>query len=428
MTLPVGTVNDVVVKIDAWLDGMRGEGGYAGPVAHRWQDCLIYAGPGFDWRYEGIISGYLRLFESTAEPRWLEKAIRAGNDLLQAQLPDGRFPASSFESNPTPGGTPHEAACDLALLRLAACLKKSGDTAWECFVSAAQRNLVNYQIGVLWDEERKAFCNLPGDHSLVPNKIATMVEAGFALAGLDEQDGFLNRYLIPALDVVLQAQVKQPGSRLDGAIDQALSSGRYFPYYGARCIPALLLAYDYKREQVYLDAAVNGMDFVMRTQYPDGSFPQVIYANGRQTDAPRWIAACGDILRAAGLLAGYGYTVPKLEQTEVWLLSGLLPSGGIRTASGFGDLESFGGHSRLPDFRDLLPVCGWVDKAFHDLAGRILPGEKLAQMASTQPVSIECTFQGRAAMYTEDENYIQVTRAGQTCYSWQKGTVWAALV
>ena len=53
-----------VARIDAWLETMRGSAskgcaaGYGGPVVHWWRQCLLYTGPGLDWRYEGIIAGY----------------------------------------------------------------------------------------------------------------------------------------------------------------------------------------------------------------------------------------------------------------------------------------------------------------------------------------------------------------------------------
>src|SRR5690554_1264599 len=103
----------VVARLEAWLETMRGPGGYTGPVAHWWQNCLFYTGPGLDWRYEGIITGYLTLYERTGETRWLSKACRAGDDVLDGQLPSGHFAGSCFELNPYTAGTPHEAACDL---------------------------------------------------------------------------------------------------------------------------------------------------------------------------------------------------------------------------------------------------------------------------------------------------------------------------
>ena len=68
-------ISTVVVSLEAWLETMRGEGGYGGPVAHWWGQCLLYTGPGLDWRYEVIITGYLSLWGRTGEPRWLEKPL-----------------------------------------------------------------------------------------------------------------------------------------------------------------------------------------------------------------------------------------------------------------------------------------------------------------------------------------------------------------
>src|SRR4051812_17366681 len=112
-----------VARLDGWLDTMRGPGGYGGPVAHWWQQCLVYTGPGLDWRYEGLILGYLQLWAHTGAEGWLHKACRAGDDLVQAQLANGHYPASGFEANLSSAGTPHEAACDVGLLSLALALR-----------------------------------------------------------------------------------------------------------------------------------------------------------------------------------------------------------------------------------------------------------------------------------------------------------------
>lgn len=425
------SLTDIILRIDAWLDTMRCERGYGGPVAHRWQDCLIYTGPGFDWRYEGIVSGYLRLYQVTGELRWLAKARRAGDDLLSAQLPDGRYPTSSFEANPSPGGTPHEAACDLALLRLAACLQELGDPAWKRFLSAARQNLVHYHIQVLWDPVSRSFRNSPSDSTLVPNKIATLAQAGFALAKLEGNDALLEQYFLPGLDCVLAAQIVRRGNHLHGAIDQSIAgrqpSGRYFPYYVARCVPALLSAFQHRKAQVYLDAAVSAMEFVFRCQLPDGSFPQVLYANGRRTVEPRWIAACGDILCCASLLAPYGFSAAGLIRTEDWLFGGILPSGGVRTASGFSELEFLRPRRGLPDFRDLLPACGWVDKAFYYLACQIPAGCQILDSIELEQISLPCLFQGEEGIFSENESCIQVRQPRKGGYRWRKGRAWADL-
>jgi hypothetical protein len=63
-------IGRAVASLDAWFETMRGPDGYGGPVAHWWQDCLHFTGAGLDWRYEGIIAGYLNLFERTGQTVW----------------------------------------------------------------------------------------------------------------------------------------------------------------------------------------------------------------------------------------------------------------------------------------------------------------------------------------------------------------------
>ncbi len=202
-------VAEAVTGLDAWLDSMRCPGGYGGPVVHWWRDCLDFAGAGLDWRYEGIIAGYLNLWSATRDKRWLAKARRAGDDLLAGQLPSDNFRNSLFELNPGTGGTPHEAACDLALLRLAAALREQSDPAWETYLGTARRNLVGYYVLRLWDPGARRFGDAPAIPSFVPNKSATLAEALFALARLTGDDAWAERYALPTLDAVRCA----PGQR-----------------------------------------------------------------------------------------------------------------------------------------------------------------------------------------------------------------------
>ena len=71
-------INTAVLKLDHWLDTMRQPGGYGGPISHWWESSLIYCGPMVDWRYEGILCGYVQLFRKFREPRWLQKAWSYG--------------------------------------------------------------------------------------------------------------------------------------------------------------------------------------------------------------------------------------------------------------------------------------------------------------------------------------------------------------
>nr|MBC7245832.1 hypothetical protein [Chloroflexota bacterium] len=448
-------LGSAVVNLDAWLETMRGPDGYGGPVAHWWQNCLQFTGAGLDWRYEGIIIGYLNLYHQTGEESWLAKARQAGDDLVQGQLPNGNFRHSSFELNPYSGGTPHEAACDLALLLLAETLREEGDVTWRTYLATAERNLRSYYISVLWDEERRTFRDHPSIPSFVPNKSATLSEVLTKMAQLSGDSTWAESYAQPVWDAILAHQVC--GGPLDGAIYQYGQNGKpvpkFFPYYIARCVPGLVVGYEWTRDERYLDAAWRAMAFVLRWRYDDGSFPQVIYSGGRVNRYPQWIAAVGDILRAMALLQAYGFDADP-QPTRLWLLQGQQPSGAFRTAWGFASQITQRPSGPLPEFRDLLPVCGWNDKAFRYLTEELGseeakeqrrkvakgPGHRGRKKRKTEkvtrntehalhttPYETPCLLRGQRMHYREDKRTIELQRGSDVLYRWLKGAPWAEI-
>ena len=339
-----------ISRLDAWLDAMRGPDGYGGPVAHWWSDSLLYCGAGLDWRYEGMICGYVTLSQRTRDERWLAKARRAGDDLVSGQLRDGRYRNSGFERNPGAGGTPHEAAADLALLVLASALRDADQTGWDAYLEAAERNLVEHQIGSLWTEQDHQFSD--GHRAFVPNKAATIIEALCRLAELTGDREYVERYVGPTADSIVGHQVREPGRAVVGAISQSTIDDRrmdqFFPYYIARCIPGLVAAHRALEDPRYLEAALLAAAFVVRSRDEDGGSPQVVYRDGRFNRYPRWIAAAGDIIKALELLTPLGLDV-DVHPTTAWLLAGQLPTGAVRIAEGFAAQGQQHGSTEPPD-------------------------------------------------------------------------------
>ncbi len=427
----LSTVSLAVARLECWLESMRTPGGYGGPVVHWWQDCLAFCGAGLDWRYEGIIAGYLTLFERTGQEAWLEKARRAGQDLLRGQRPDGHYQCSCFELNPGIGGTPHEAAADIGLLLLARVLRKQRRDDWEPYLRAAERNLRDFYLRRLWSESEQRFYDGVQQPSFVPNKSATLIEALCLVADLTGNDEWLHRYVRPTANAILEHQVTSPGNRLDGAIAQN-SLGRqtihkYFPYYNARCVPGLVQAYDHLGDTRYVEAALKAMEFVARHRDPLGRFPQVLYANGTVNRFPQWIAACGDILRAADLLRPYGLDFPA-EPTLQWMLNAQLPNGAFAVASGFASQISQVEPGCTPDARDLMPVVGWNDKIFRYLAGKV--AELPTDVDGPEPFETACSWRGREALFAEDPHCLRILARGRErgdLYFWHKGAAWATV-
>jgi len=419
-------VDVAVARLDAWLETMHGPGGYGGPVAHWWGQSLLYTGPGLDWRYEGIITGYLQLWERTGDQRWLDKAQRAGDDLVDGQSDDGHFPASNFELNPATAGTPHEAACDVGLLSLSLALREADYASWERYAVSAERNLRGFYVGGLWDSEAQSFRDRPDIPSFVPNKAATACEALFLLAELQGDATWVERYALPTLDRIVTYQVKGSG-KLDGAIAQnSIGTNRvekYLPLYIARCVPALLRGHAWANKDEYSDCARRAVQFIACWADEDGSLPTAIYPNQRVNRYPSWIAPLGDVLRAADALRPHGFE-NDLSATRERLLAGQDASGGFQTATGFG-AQAGGRPPALLDARDLLHVAGWAGVAFRYLAANV--GPHLPRGAQSTPFESACTFRGRAMRFRETTEELRISMNGEARYRWHKGAPWPEL-
>jgi hypothetical protein len=383
-----GAVARVVLGLDRWFDAMRvtwPTPGYGGPVVHWWNHCLVYRGAGLDWRYEGIVDGYLTLWRRTGDRRWLTKATRAGDDLVQGQTADGHFRNSQFELNPGEAGTPHEAAADIGLLLLTQALRETGDPCADRYQTAAERNIESVLFGRLWHGPSRTLWDSPSVESFVPNKAATFVEAVLLLDDLLADADFLTRYALPTGDHILAMQVRRTGNLLDGAIAQNRFGNRmvesYFPLYIARCIPALLTLWERSGDRRFGDGAVAAARFLARVREPDGGLPQVLYARGRRNRHPRWIAGAGDVVRALTLAGPYAIELDPAPTID-WIVRGARADGRIATAAGFGRVLPW--VSRRDRVADEVGVVGWCDKAFRALAP-LADAAQLAGVTSVQP-------------------------------------------
>jgi hypothetical protein len=367
-------ITRVVEGLDHWLESMRvawPSPGYGGPVVHWWNHSLAYRGAGFDWRYEGIIAGYLHLWEKTGNDAWLAKARRVGNDLVAAQSPDGHFPNSQFELNPGTGGTPHEAAADLGLLILSRTIRTLDPAGSSRYLETARGNLEQFWFDQLWHDPSRTLWDSPGSPGFVPNKAATFIEAVLVMSELDRDHDLVDRYVIPTADLIVSMQVVQPGDRLDGAIAQyrlgTQQVDSYFPLYIARCVPALFAVAELTGSTRYRDAALRACRFIDRVREPDGGSPQVLYPRNRMNRFPSWIAGAGDIVRAIDLARQNGETIDA-GPTIDWIVRGARSDGRIATAEGFGRIMPL--LSRRDRFADELGVVGWADKALRALSSR----------------------------------------------------------
>ncbi len=401
--------------LDAWLESMRAPDGYSGPVMHWWESNFLYTGSQFDWRYEGIIDGYRELYLTTAQPEFLERAVRAAGDLLPNQLPDGRWRRSSFQFGPVAGGTPHEAALDVALLRLASTLATLGHDAAP-YRHAAQRNIEGYWIGQLWTGQ--GFQDQPYTPVFVANKHATLIEA---LVEAETQCNIdYSEYIERCVDVVLGAQ-QHAGRQRGGTVHLGIGPSRLaIPLYTARSMNGLLAAYD-RAPTAKVEAALSEAATFLMSLIEDRGVMWGVYGDGRIARNPVMVAGSGDVLRYLLRIKGRGLAevdagIYRLVET---LLGAQRPSGALPTGAGF-LAKGLSSHPRRQELRDVLPVVGWVDKAFRALA-LALPLGSTVPAGECRPDQMEMIWQGQRCVFHETPDAFRVTRGDQERYHWVKG-------
>ncbi|MCY0878508.1 MAG: hypothetical protein OWU84_06180 [Firmicutes bacterium] len=413
------TLLESVLALDQWLETMKQPQGYAGPVAHWWQACYQYVGPGLDWRYEGILAGYQRLWDLSRDERWRRRIDEAVGHLIAGQRPDGSYRNSRFEDNPGVLGTPHEAAATLGLLHVCR-------TATHPDLRYAVVKSLNHLIDCLWDKPSQGFNDAPGVLGRVPNKLATLAEVLMAGAEWLGEESWL-AYARSALDDIVRFQVK--AGRYQGAVHQwatgpALTGdGRFFPYYIARCVPALVEGARIFHAPSYREAAELIGDFLLRTRHDDGSWPQLLYQHGGGVEYPHWVAPLADILYALWCLGR-----PLPAASLAYLRQGQLPSGGFVTAEGF--CARFDGRRRpARSYLDVTPVVGWNDKVLRLLTALLSdrpegwPRVPIADEATVVPVWVD----QEVGQFRETPEAMAIGGKRGLAFFWEKKASWAVL-
>ena len=392
MTVSSNRLIEAVTLLDAWLQTMRQDKGYGGPVAHWWRDQFLYTGPGFDWRYEGILVGYSELWKKTDDGLWFRRMEQAIEDLKAAQTEQGNFMMSEFERNPGTLGTPHEAAACLGLLKASTLTKD--DKA----ITIAEKNLAHI-VRELWDPHAQGFNDRPGTPGRVPNKLATLSHALCLLAERTQDRSWL-LYARTAIDDVLRFQVLDgpyAGAIHQYAPDNRHGDARLFPFYNARCVEPLVAASTTFEDEKYVRAAEKIMRFLDHTMNSDGSWPQICYLRGKKAEYPQWIAGSAEILYAYHVMD----RIPPQRSLDR-LMDSQLPSGGYPTAVGFSRKTRRNASLAPPDYRDITPITGWNDKVLKLLAS-ILPSTQVNTWPTVQPeaYSRPVRMQGSTVVFSE---------------------------
>lgn len=404
-------------RLDAWFESMRVGQGYDGPVVGLRGVAMGYCGPGYDWRYEGILDGAVALAKATKDTRWLDRIERDLGDIAAAQLLDGTFRNSQFEANPCEGGMPHEPAMLAAGCRAARALQEAGRTPPAAFLECAARYIDEYLIKFLWNKLLKTFNDWPISQfqDWTPHACASAIEL---LAGYADLTGSWERYAYyaqGAANSIVKLQVVE--GPFAGAVPPSSRDRVIRPFLAARNLPGLSLAGARLNESKYTNAARRLAEFVLSQFSTPTVLPRMVCSDRPSASYPRVLGAFAGTLLALRRAGAADDTVWPAQCA--FLLERQRPSGAFDNAVGFGAVHN---PKRVPDWRDIVPVCGWQDKIFALLAET---GVAPAEGQRIETTSLAITVQGRRAQYHEDAASMRIEDSkGHALFSWTKGSPW----
>lgn len=397
-------------RLHGWLETVRGEDGWGGPVVSFRSNSLAFTGAGNDWRLEGILDAARVAYDSSGDVRWLDEIEWITERFLRARRRDGQFENSYFEWNPFEGGMPHEPAVLAAGLRAGRVLEGAGRSTgdWERTV---EDYLERVLLSRLWNKSTRFVRDWEisdfqfGNATTTAAALDLLIEA--ARPGDDAYREALAAYL-------LRLQVK------DGALAGGIASSNrrgagISPFYAARCLRPLRRY----AEQCNSAQAGEGADrlaaFLLRQERKEGGFRRLVWPWRAASINPLLTGAVATVLAA---LEEDGKAADLTSDSERWLLDLQAPHGAFRNAIGFGQRTPRPEPERA-DWRDWIASAGWQDKMLYWLAlkAQDLPFDPVASEPWSTPVRVK----GRKGILSETREQLEILREGEVVYRWVKG-------
>ncbi|MEI8139624.1 MAG: hypothetical protein WCI03_07140 [bacterium] len=404
-------------RLESWFNGMHGPDGYYGPVVGFRGISMGYCGPGFDWRYEGLLDGWLLQSQTGSDFVRLERIEGALAEIWRSQLANGTLRCSYFESNPSEGSMPHEPILMAAALRARACLCLAGRPVDSGLDTLVERFVEERLTRELWNKALRTFNNwLQSEYEFYsPSAVSAIVEVLIGYEEATGQTSALEPMIKGAADSLLAVQIKT-GSLAGGVPVSNRSGSPVSPYLAARCQVAFSLLRRRLNDERFAQAGDALESFLRKVARKEGGFPSLVHQERPASEFPVFVGAAAGVLTS---LARSG------RLTDDWLQPHLTLILGQQTESGaFNTAQGFNGGIRAipPDWRDVVPVCGWADKVYHLLS--LLQSSTFA-LAPVGAVHRDVTIRGIPAVFEEDDRTIRLfSGSDNVWFEWEKRTKW----
>jgi hypothetical protein len=404
-------------RLESWFDSMHGPAGYYGPVVGFRGVGAGYCGPGFDWRYEGLLEGWMAMGRACPEATLAGRIEGALAEIRRSRLANGTLRCSYFESNPFDGGMPHEPILMSSALRARSFLHSVGRPFDPAFDSLLERFVRERLVKELWNKALKTFNNwIQSEYeSYSPAAVASIVEVLVGYQEIAGDGSVLDSMIQGAAESLLAVQIRT--GPLAGGIPVSNRSGVPInPYLAARCLTALTLLHRKLNDDRFSQAGEALSNFLGRISLKQGGFPLQVGPGGAARETPVFVGATAGVL--VELARSGRLTEPVLQPHLAFILGRQTVSGAFHTAVGFNG----GGGASRPDWRDVMPVCGWGDKIYHLLA-LLRPGA--VTPVPTGEVRCDVMVRGKPAEFEETQRGMRLTcHPEKTCFAWEKGRKW----
>ncbi|OGH94971.1 MAG: hypothetical protein A2538_04760 [Candidatus Magasanikbacteria bacterium RIFOXYD2_FULL_41_14] len=396
-----------------WFETMEQGGFLGGPVVHIWGNSLDYCGPGLDWRYEGYLSGMVKLYRQTGDHYFLDKITNSLKIFENFQYKNGAFRCSHFQSNPINYGTPHEVAALIGLIHCADLLKNENPEFFDKAREITLNYLNNFLIKYLWNPVLGGFVDWPYSvfNLFTYNKNSTV--GLFLIMASRTFKIDLDYYIEKLAKRFLLTPTLYP--QTEGKYENL-----YIPYYNARCVPFLVELSKYLNDPAYFkraqDICAHIANSFLDLDYAQGFALTTDNVGNAKIKNVLWVAASGDILSAflsINQLSVY-------DQYINWLLDKQLESGGFPTF-----IREDGSY----DLLDIVPVTGWNDKMFNfltDLAQ--LEKNDFKNLGSQHSYKLQnYPLCGGKYFYAEDNDSMVLKTKNSVVFSWTKNNIFSSV-
>jgi hypothetical protein len=406
-------INSALSALEEWITSIHSQEGYHGPAIGFKGHSIGFCGAGFDWRYEGLIDGWIALHQQTHRDEYLDRIEQAIKELASAQLRNGSFRNSYFEENPFEGGMPYEPATVAALCR-ARTLLASTQRSTTTVDRIIERFLERRCIRELWCKTEQTFNNwMQSDFdNWMAAAVAPIAEILLFYANETQNEAYTTHYAAGAIQSILALQ--QANNLI--AVSQ-YKKKLIIPLLTARCLPALVQFGEQTNDTSYTKRAEAIFQALEETA-SDLGYPTFCSPDHPASYTPSFTGATAGILNAC---ARAGFHSSRLHPLMDQILKRQNKAGGFETAVGFGYHKT----ADQQDWRDVIPCIGWNDKIYHLLARHSDGG---LSRAETSAVVKHVFIRKQTGIYTEDAKHIQIEdHKGRLVYEWIKKKIWAEI-